>query len=103
MDKLKSLPKDFVNRKLPLATDIERRRTPLEDKIAYVGVCFVQLSLIPSYIAETMPHFSLPLMVFIGLICYQYRAWKQTDMVYTVGNTIGLILNASVLIRIWVS
>ena len=86
-----------------LKAEIERKRIPTEDKVAYIGLCCVQLALLPSFFSTDLPHFSLPLMVFLGLICYQYRAWVQRDMVYTIGNTIGLILNCSMLIRIWVN
>ena len=85
-----------------LITEIEKRKIPREDKIAYIGLVCVQLALLPSFFSTDLPHYSLPLMVFMGLICYQYRAWVQRDMVYTIGNTIGLILNGLMLIRIWV-
>ena len=85
-----------------LKAEIEKKRIPREDKVAYVGLICVQLALLPSFFSTDLPHYSLPLMVFMGLICYQYRAYVQRDMVYTIGNTIGLILNGSMLIRIWV-
>ena len=85
-----------------LKAEIEKKRIPKEDKVAYVGLVCVQLALLPSFFSTDLPHYSLPLMVFMGLICYQYRAYVQRDMVYTIGNTIGLILNGSMLIRIWV-
>jgi len=72
----------------------------LEDKIAYLGLVMVQGSLLPSHFIGTMPHWSLPTGICLGLLCYQYRAWKQKDMVYTIGNLIGLTLNGSMLIRI---
>ena len=71
-----------------------------EDKIAYLGLALVQGSLLPSHFIGTMPHWSLPTGICLGLLCYQYRAWKQNDMVYTIGNLIGLVLNGSMLIRI---
>jgi len=89
--------------RLDLIADIERKGIPIEDRVAYVGLCFVQLALLPSFFSSDLPHFTLPLMVFCGLLCYQYRAYVQRDMVYTIGNTIGIILNGSMLIRIWVS
>jgi len=72
----------------------------LEDKVAYLGLALVQGSLLPSHFIGTMPHWSLPTGICLGLLCYQYRAWKQNDMVYTIGNMIGLALNGSMLIRI---
>ena len=96
----------LVDEKGNLITEIEKTKTPKipkEDRVAYVGWVCVQLALLPSFFSSDLPHYSLPLMVFMGLICYQYRAWVQRDMVYTIGNTIGLILNASMLFRIWVN
>ena len=93
---------DF-NKVIQLKADIEKRRIPIEDRVAYVGLVCVQLALLPSFFSTDLPHYSLPLMVFMGLICYQYRAFIQRDMVYTLGNTIGLIMNGSMLIRIWVT
>ena len=91
----------LVNKKGNLITDIEKRKIPIQDKVAYIGLLLIQLALLPSHFSATLPHYSLPLMVFLGLICYQYRAYVQRDMVYTIGNTIGLILNGSMLIRIF--
>jgi hypothetical protein len=86
-----------------LKADIEKRKIPIEDKVAYIGLFLIQLALLPSHFSTTLPHYSLPLMVFLGLICYQYRAFIQRDRVYTLGNIVGLIMNGSMLIRIWVS
>ena len=93
----------LVNKKGNLITDIEKKKIPREDKVAYLGLFLIQLALLPSHFSSTLPHYSLPLMVFLGLICYQYRAYVQRDMVYTLGNTVGLIMNGSILIRIWVN
>tara|TARA_Y100000310_G_scaffold214617_1_gene215516 strand:- start:67 stop:372 length:306 start_codon:yes stop_codon:yes gene_type:complete len=101
MKKEQRMLHDF-NKVNQLKAEIEKKRIPMEDRVAYIGLVFVQLALLPSFFSTDLPHYSLPLMVFMGLICYQYRAWVQKDMVYTIGNTIGLILNASMLIRIWV-
>ena len=86
-----------------LLSRVDKRKIPKEDKVAYVGLILIQLALLPSHFSTTLPHYSLPLMVFIGLICYQYRAFIQRDMVYTLGNIVGLIMNGSMLIRIWVT
>tara|TARA_B100000809_G_C14968290_1_gene469939 strand:+ start:381 stop:689 length:309 start_codon:yes stop_codon:yes gene_type:complete len=86
-----------------LITDIEKRKIPKEDWVAYVGMVCIQFALAPSHLSTDLPHYSLPLMVFIGLICYQYRAFIQRDRVYTIGNAVGLIMNGSMLIRIWVN
>ena len=77
-----------------------KKSVSLEDKIAYFGLACVQGSLLPSHFIGTMPHWTLPTGICLGLLCYQYRAYKQKDMVYTIGNLIGLALNGSILIRI---
>jgi len=89
------------NKRLSIKADIEKRKIPIEDKVAYIGLFLIQLALLPSHFSATLPHYSLPLMVFLGLICYQYRAFKQRDTVYTIGNIIGLLMNGSMLIRIF--
>ena len=53
-----------------LKAEIERRKIPREDKIAYIGLVCVQLALLPSFFSSDLPHFSLTLMVFMWLICY---------------------------------
>ena len=58
-----------------LKIEIEKRKIPIEDKVAYIGLFLIQLALLPSHFSTTLPHYSLPLMVFLGLICYQYRAF----------------------------
>ena len=89
------------NKRLSIKADIEKRKIPIQDKVAYIGLLLIQLALLPSHFSTTLPHYSLPLMVFLGLICYQYRAFIQRDMVYTLGNIVGLIMNGSMLIRIF--
>ena len=58
----------------------------IEDKIAYFGLVLVQGSLLPSHFSGTFPHWTLPFFLVIGLCCYQYRAYVQKDMVYTIGT-----------------
>jgi hypothetical protein len=97
---IKSIKKTTSHR-ATLINEIDSKSTiSLEDKIAYLGLAMVQGSLLPSHFIGTMPHWSLPTGICLGLLCYQYRAWKQKDMVYTIGNLIGLTLNGSMLIRI---
>jgi len=90
-----------LSQKIALLNEVaDKPSISLEDKIAYLGLALVQGSLLPSHFIGTMPHWSLPTGICLGLLCYQYRAWKQNDMVYTIGNMIGLALNGSMLIRI---
>jgi hypothetical protein len=93
--------KILASHRANLINDIEiKTKISFEDKIAYLGMFLVQVSLLPSHYNGIMPHWTLPTGICLGLLCYQYRAWKQSDMVYTIGNMIGLILNGSMLIRI---
>ena len=97
---IKSIKKTTIHR-ATLINEIDSKSIiSLEDKIAYLGLVMVQGSLLPSHFIGTMPHWTLPTGICLGLLCYQYRAWKQKDMVYTIGNLIGLTLNGSMLIRI---
>jgi hypothetical protein len=97
---MKSIKK-ITSHRATLINEIDSKSIiSLEDKIAYLGLVMVQGSLLPSHFIGTMPHWTLPTGICLGLLCYQYRAWKQKDMVYTIGNLIGLTLNGSMLIRI---
>ena len=98
--KQRKLLKKFVNRLNKIETIAKAKRIPFEDRVAYVGLVFLQGSTIPSHLSGNFPPASLCLLALVGLFCYQYRAYKQNDMVYTVGNTCGIILNGSMLIRI---
>ena len=90
-----------LSQKVALINEVASKPSiSIEDKIAYLGLALVQGSLLPSHFIGTMPHWSLPTGICLGLLCYQYRAYKQGDMVYTIGNMIGLLLNGSMLIRI---
>lgn len=75
----------------------------IEDKVAYFGLVLVQGSLLPSHFSGIFPHWTLPFFLIIGLCCYQYRAYIQKDMVYTIGNMTGIFLNGSMLFRIFFS
>jgi len=93
--------KALTSHRARLINEVDKKSSiSFEDKVAYFGMALVQASLLPSHFIGTMPHWSLPAGICLGLLCYQYRAWKQNDMVYTIGNLIGLTLNASMLIRI---
>ena len=86
-----------------LVSDIETKtKMAFEDKIGFLGLVIVQGALLPSHFAGSFPHWSLPAGVCLGLLCYQYRAWVQKDMVYTIGNITGLSLNGLMLLRIMV-
>jgi len=79
------------------------RNMPLTDKMGWIGVIFLQGATLPTMIANvlgwsaTLPPLSMVLMVWIGLACYFYRAYKQRDTVYMTSNGIGLFFNTILL------
>ena len=83
-----------------LISSINGKVVKLEDKVAYFGMVLVQGALLPSHFSGQFPHWTLPFFLVIGLCCYQYRAYVQKDVVYTIGNMTGIFLNGSMLIRI---
>ena len=71
-----------------------------ENFIAVLGIFLIQGALLPSHFSGEFPPISLPVLVFLGLCCYMYKAIKDGDWVYMVSNFIGLTLNGSMVIRI---
>ena len=72
----------------------------LENFIACLGIILIQGALIPSHFSGIFPPLSLPVLVFLGLCCYFYKAVVDQDWVYLLSNSIGLALNGSMIIRI---
>ena len=72
------------------------------NKIGYVGLCFVQLAIIPNLILGNaiLMHSSL----LIGLCCYQYRNSHDTNKdnlrLYSIGNYTGITLNILMLAKL---
>lgn len=80
------------------------RGMPLENKLGWAGVVFLQGATLPSMVATlrgvagaTLPPLSLVFMVWTGLLLYFYRAYLQRDVVYMTSNGIGLVLNSILL------
>ena len=91
-----------LREKVRLQNELENKSSiKFEDKVAYFGMVIVQGSLLPSHFSGNFPHWSLPFLLVCGLCCYQYRAYVQRDMVYTIGNLLGIFLNGSMLFRIF--
>ena len=74
-----------------------------ENKIAVMGILWIQFALLPSNITGDLPHWSLPSMILLGLCCYMYKAINDQDVVYFGSNLIGMTLNTITLIRIWLA
>ena len=70
------------------------------DAIAVLGIFLIQFALIPSHISGNFPDISLPIFIFLGLLCYMYKAILDRDWVYITSNGIGLLLNSSMIVRI---
>ena len=99
---MRALKSSQLSQKDEMINTIDKPSMKFEDKVGFVGLVIVQGALLPSHFSGSFPHWSLPLGVCCGLLCYQYRAWVQRDMVYTIGNITGLSLNGLMLIRIMV-
>jgi hypothetical protein len=72
----------------------------IRDAIAVLGILLIQGALLPSHISGNFPDISLPILISLGLVCYMYKAILDNDWVYILSNSIGLILNSSMIIRI---
>ena len=72
------------------------------NRIGYVGLCFVQLAIIPNLILGNamLLHSSL----LVGLCCYQYRNSHDTNKdnlrLYSIGNYTGITLNILMLAKL---
>ena len=71
--------------------------------IAAMGILLIQGALLPSHLSGHFPDLSLPVLIFLGLICYMYKALLDNDWVYILSNTIGLTLNGLMIIRSLIS
>jgi len=70
------------------------------DAIAVLGIFLIQGALLPSHISGNFPDISLPILISLGLLCYMVKALLDNDWVYILSNSIGLILNGSMIVRI---
>jgi hypothetical protein len=75
-----------------------------ENIIGLVGLTVLQSNALPFLLAAMrgdMPPTILPsIMTIAGLSCYLYRAIKMRDLLYIIGNSIGIISN-SILIALY--
>ena len=78
---------------------IQIKITP-ENILALIGIILIQGALLPSHISGHFPDISLPIFIFAGLLCYLYKAIIDADWIYILSNSIGLLLNGSMIIRI---
>ena len=71
--------------------------------VAAFGILLIQGALLPSHLSGHFPALSLPVLIFLGLLCYLYKALLDNDWVYILSNIIGLTLNGLMIIRILIS
>jgi|TARA_R100000084_G_scaffold92308_1_gene46163 hypothetical protein len=71
-----------------------------ENVVGIMGIVLIQGALLPSHFSGHLPHITLPTLVFLGLCCYMYKGIIDRDFVYILSNGIGMVLNASMIIRI---
>ena len=79
------------------------KKISIQDAIAVLGIILIQGALIPSHLTGHFPDLSLPVLIFGGLVCYMVKAIMDGDWVYIASNTIGLILNGSMIARILIA
>jgi len=97
-----------LSEKIALVNRIEHEeqlKATFVNRIGYVGLCFVQLAIVPNLILGNaiLMHSSL----LIGLCCYQYRNSHDTNVanykLYSIGNFTGITLNILMLIKLGVA
>ena len=57
------------------------------DAIALLGIILIQGALLPSHISGNFPDITLPIFIFLGLLCYMYKAILDNDYVYILSNS----------------
>lgn len=91
--------------RMQMINAIEQRQiahSKFVNKVGYVGLCFVQLAIIPNLVLGNaiLMHSSL----LIGLCCYQYRNSHDANVanykLYSLGNYTGITLNILMLAKL---
>ena len=94
-----------LNDRMQMINAVEQKQIAKQksvNKVGYVGLCFVQLAIIPNLVMGNaiMMHSSL----LIGLCCYQYRNSHDTNKdnlrLYSIGNYTGITLNILMLAKL---
>ena len=95
---------DYNQRNL-LTEKIAKQKKRLINRVGWVGLCFVQASILPNLLfgMAWLMHSSL----LIGLCCYQYRNLHDENdenvKLYSLGNYCGITLNILMLIKLGVA
>ena len=79
------------------------KEMPAAEIAGWVGMCLIHGATIPVTVGKimgyssTLPPLSMVLLVWAGLALFLWRAIARDDMLYTVSNAIGFILNSVLL------
>ena len=88
--------------KMQMINKIERAeqyRLQFYTRVGYVGLVFVQLSIIPNLIFDMA--WAMHISLLIGLCLYQTRNYNIENIrLYSIGNFFGITLNILMLIKI---
>ena len=89
----------MIEKVLTVAGFLRRERAEL---VGWLGMAMLQFNSVPAIHAAIVNGTSTPvatvLLTIGGLSCYMVRAIARFDMLYTVGNGIGLIGNVILLV-----
>lgn len=74
------------------------------ETLGWIGMILLQAQAIPATIATIQGAANVPLLMPIltalGLSCYLARSLAQKDTLYTVGNSIGLLMSCTLIVAI---
>lgn len=99
---------DAANGNIP----IKQRKNKMIDKIkempaaelaGWVGMCLIHSATIPVTVSnilglsDNLPPLSMVLLVWSGLALFLWRAIARNDVLYTVSNAVGFVLNSVLL------
>lgn len=91
--------------KMQMINKIERAeqyRLQFYTRVGYVGLVFVQLSIIPNLVFDMA--WAMHTSLLIGLGLYQTRNYNIENIrLYSIGNFCGMTLNILMLIKIFIS
>jgi hypothetical protein len=95
---------DYNQRNL-LIEKIAKQKKRTINRVGYVGLLFVQLSIIPNLLFGVA--WAMHSSLLIGLCCYQYRNRHDENIenvkLYSLGNYCGITLNILMLIKLGVT
>jgi hypothetical protein len=95
---------DYNQRNL-LIKKIAKQKKRRINRIGWVGLLFVQLSIIPNLLFGVA--WAMHSSLLIGLCCYQYRNRHDENIqnvrLYSIGNYCGITLNILMLIKLGVA